>query len=133
MRKSADKKAAERIAATVAVAALACIGAVALLLFIFGAAAVKMDFSDGALSVMSGIALSAGCFTAAYIVSSRRRKKGLVTGLFCGAVVFAVIFLMSIIFVRSFSAGGFISKLLIILSCSGIGGIIGVNSKRRFR
>lgn len=133
MRKSAEQKAAAELAAQIITGTLSCIGAIALALTVFGAIAAKIDLSDGAMSVMSGLALSAGCFAASYTVAKRRRKNGLITGFVCGGAVFAAVLLGGIIFVRSFSAGGFISKLLIILSCSGIGGIIGVNSHKRFR
>ncbi len=111
----------------------ACFGAVFVTLLIFSGIASVIDLSDGAFTVMSSIALCAGCFGASYIAAKKRRKNGLKTGLLCGAIIFAVTFLGGIIFVRSFSVGGFFTKLLIILVCSSLGGIIGVNSPQRFR
>ncbi len=121
------------MAVTVIYGTLACLGAVFVCLVIFSAVMTSIEISGGTLSVMSGLALSAGCFAASYIVAKRRGRKGMLTGLICGGAVFLLVLLCGIIFVRSFSAGGFFAKLLMVLSCSGIGGIIGVNSRGRFR
>ncbi|MGN0675489.1 MAG: TIGR04086 family membrane protein [Oscillospiraceae bacterium] len=114
-------------------AAFACIGAIFVTLLVFSAIASAVDLSDGAFSVMSSISLCAGCFAASYTAAKRRRKYGIKTGIACGIIIFLAALLCGIIFVKSFSAGGFFTKMLIILICSSIGGIIGVNSPRRFR
>lgn len=114
-------------------ASLACVGAVFLAVTIFSAIATMVDLSDGMFTLMSGIALCAGCFAAGYTAAKHRKKQGLRVGLACGGVIFAVTLLLGIIFVRGFSAGGFFTKLLIILVSSAVGGIIGVNSPKRFR
>lgn len=113
--------------------ALACVGAVFIAALIFSAAASVIDFSDGTFTLASSLALCAGCFAAGFTAAKRRKKHGLATGLACGAVIFAVVFIGGLICVRSFSVGGFFTKLLIIFICSAIGGIIGVNSPQRFR
>ena len=131
------KTPAERIRSerllTILYASLACVGAVFLTVTFFSAFATMIDLSDSAFNFMSSIALCAGSFSAAYTAAKQRKKQGLRVGLACGGVIFAVTFLLGLIFVRSFSAGGFFTKLLIILVCSAVGGIIGVNSPKRFR
>ncbi|MCH5194399.1 MAG: TIGR04086 family membrane protein [Oscillospiraceae bacterium] len=112
---------------------LACVGAVFLAVTFFSAIATVVDFTDGVFTVMASAALCAGCFTAGFTAAKRRRRNGLKVGLACGAIIFAITLLGGIIFVRGFSAGGFFTKLLMILSCSAIGGIFGVNSPKRFR
>ena len=133
MRRSTEETRKRQTLTTVITAILSCLGAVFICMLIFSAVAANVDVSEGAFAVMSGAALSAGCFSAAYSVAKRRRRNGFLTGIACGGIVFVVVLLLGAIFVRSFSAGGFFVKLLIVLSCSGIGGIIGVNSPRRFR
>ena len=113
--------------------ALACVGAVFLASLIFSAIAAIADLSDGTFTLMSSFALCAGCFSAGFVAARRRGRHGIKSGLACGAVIFAAAFLFGIIFVRSFSVGGFFTKLLIIMVCSAIGGIFGVNSPQRFR
>ena len=133
MRKTpAERIRMERMAVVVH-SILACIGAIFVALLFFSAIATVIDLSDGAFTVMSSIALCAGCFGASFVAAKRRRRNGLKTGLLCGVIIFVTALLGGIIFVRSFSVGGFFTKLLIILICSSLGGIIGVNSSRRFR
>ena len=133
MRKNAEQKHKSEVIRTVVTAVLAGIGVLSICLFVFGEIAVQIDLPDGRMSVMAQISLAAGCFAAAFTVAKRRRRDGIISGLCCGAAVFAVIFLLGIIFAGSFSVGGFITKILVIGTCSAIGGIIGVNSKQKFR
>jgi len=128
----AERLKKERIAAAV-YAALACAGAVFLTAAVFSHIAAAIDLSDGAFTLMSSIALCAGCFAAAYTAAKRRRRDGIKTGLLCGAVIFLVILTAGALFVKSFSAGGFFTKLLMVLLCSAVGGIVGVNSPKKFR
>ncbi len=133
MRKTpAERLRKERITAVVC-SILACIGAIFVTALAFSAIATVIDFDDGAFTLMSSIALCAGCFGAGFAAAKKRRKDGLKTGLICGIIIFVTALLGGIIFVKSFSVGGFFTKVLIILICSSLGGIIGVNSPRRFR
>ena len=132
MRRTAEQNKKRDMIITIIKAVLCCLGVIFLCLVIFSAAASRINLSDGVLSVMSGTALSPGCFTAAYIAAAQRRKHGLLTGLLWGGAVFLAVMLLGAIFVRSFSAGGIFAKLLMILACSGIGGILGTNSKKRY-
>lgn len=118
---------------TVLTSVLAFIGAMTLCLLIFGEIAVKIDLSDRIYSVMAQLSICAGYFLAAYTASKQKKRRGLVIGLYCGAAAFIGIFLLGIIFSKGFSAGGIIVKLMTAFSCSAIGGVLGVNSKKRFR
>ncbi|MBQ5318010.1 MAG: TIGR04086 family membrane protein [Oscillospiraceae bacterium] len=133
MRKTPAQRLRKEHITSVVYSIFACIGAVFATSLFFSAIATVIDLSDGTFTVMSSVALCAGCFGASFTAAKKRQKDGLKTGLMCGAIIFAVTFLGGIIFVRSFSVGGFFTKILIILICSSLGGIIGVNSPRRFR
>ena len=130
MRRTAEEKAKRKMILTIINGVLSCLGALFLLLLLFALIAAKIDMSDRVLSVLSGIALGAGCFAASYTTAKCQRKKGLLTGVFCGGIIFLTVLLCALFFGGSFSPGGFFAKILLILSCSCIGGIIGVNSKR---
>ena len=132
-RKNAAERQRDQRILLVLHTALACIGAIFLTCVIFSAAASVIDLSDGAFSLMSSFALCTGCFAGGFTAAKRRGRNGIRSGLVCGAVIFAAALIFGIIFVRSFSAGGFFTKLLIIMICSAIGGIFGVNSPQRFR
>lgn len=133
MRKTpAERLRTEKIKA-VLYAALACAGAVFLTSLLFSGIASAVDLSDGTFTLMSSIALCAGCFAASFAAARRRGKgghcSGIKTGLLCGTIIFAAVLLAGTLFVRSFSAGGFFTKALIILVCSSIGGIFGINAR----
>lgn len=133
MRKTPEERLRREHIITVIYSTLACIGAVFVTSLLFSAIATVIDLDNSSFRLMSSIALCAGCFGASFAAAKKRRKDGLKTGLLCGAVIFGVTLLSGIIFVRSFSVGGFFTKVLIIMVCSSLGGIIGVNSRRRFR
>ncbi|MCM1328717.1 MAG: TIGR04086 family membrane protein [Ruminococcus sp.] len=126
-RKTTEERIKNERFMLISFAVLACVGAVFLAVTLFSALASLIDFSDGAFTALSSVALCAGCFAASFTAAKRRRRNGLLTGLICGGIIFAVLLLGGLIFVRSFTAGGFFSKMLIIVICSAIGGIMGVN------
>lgn len=133
MRRSAEEKAKRRFIVTVIMGVLSFLGAVFLLLIVFAAMSLRFDAAENVLSVMAAVILGAGCFAAAFVTANRRRKKGLLTGFLCGGIVFAAVLLCGLLFSESFTAGGFTAKILLVLSCSGIGGILGVNCRKIFR
>ncbi len=133
MRKTPAERERLRRIKTVLHSVFACIGAVFTTALLFSGIATVIDLSDGAFTVMSTLSLCAGCFAASFTAAKRRQRNGIKTGLACGAIIFAVTFLGGLIVVKTASLGGFFTKVLIILICSSLGGIIGVNSPRRFR
>ena len=133
MRRSAEEKAKRRFVMTVIMGVLSFLGAVFLLLIVFAAVSLRLDAAENIMSVMAAVILGAGCFAAAFVTANRQRKKGLLTGFLCGGIVFAAVLLCGLLFSESFSAGGFTAKILLVLSCSGIGGILGVNCNKMFR
>ena len=98
-------------------------------LFLFAFAMTTADFSQGAVSTLSGLAICVGSYFFSFLVAKKRRKNGICTGLVCGGIIFGLILLLNIIFVREGFSGVLFSKLSMIMICSVIGGIIGVNSK----
>lgn len=111
----------------------ACVGAVFICVSLFSAVISRIDVSESVVALMSTISLCAGCFAAAYTASKKRRRNGIATGLACGVTVFIAVFTLGLIFARGFEAGNFFTKTIIIMVCSVIGGIAGVNSKARIR
>ncbi len=112
---------------------LAFVGAIFTASVLFSAIASAIDLSDGTFTVMSSFALCAGCFSAGAAAAKRRGRNGIKTGLACGGIIFLFTLIFGLIFVKSFSVGGFFTKILIIFICSALGGIFGVNSPQRFR
>lgn len=114
------------------VTSLVCGVAVTVLcLLAFSFVMTRFDTSDGIVSAMSSVALCVGSYFASFLVARRHRKNGLVTGILCGVIVFAVTFLVGVIFMKVSLSMGIFPKAVMLLVCGAIGGIIGVNSKAR--
>ncbi len=130
MRKSAAYRLRQDRIMTVLRSAFAGVGALFVSVLLFSFVITRIDVPDGVIRLLSSVSLCMGCFAASFTCAKHRRKNGLLTGLACGALTFAVIFLLSLIIFKGVTGGGgFFSKLLMILSCSAIGGIVGVNTK----
>ncbi len=130
MRKSASYRSKqEKITAAVR-SAFAGVGVLFLCVLLFSFVISKIDVSDGIVRLLASLSLCAACFSSSYVCARQRGRDGLVSGLFVGGITFGVIFILSMFIYGGISgSGGFFSKLLMILSCSAIGGIIGVNAK----
>lgn len=82
----------------------------------------NMMFAD----IFTILSLTIGGIVSGYLCGKYRRHRGLIDGVLCGAVLYAMIFAVS-----AFS-GGFtdIKKLLLLVVAGAVGGVSGVNSKR---
>ena len=114
---------------TAVISLLACIGTFFLLSVMFSWASLKLDLSSAGLNALSGAALCGSCFAGTFAAANIRRKNGIVTGIVFGGAVFIVLMIVGAAVIGSFTAGGVITKAIMILCCSAAGGIIGVNTK----
>jgi putative membrane protein (TIGR04086 family) len=96
---------------------------------LFSAVINALELNSAARSVLASLSVCAGCFAGAYTLAKRRRKGGYLLGLGVGAAVFIITFIGTLLVGGAFTAGGFFSKLTIIIVCSVLGGITGVNKK----
>lgn len=109
------------------------IGAVVILLFLilFSLILTIQDFGPSAVVPMSTACVGLGAFAAGFSASKINGKNGMATGTLSGAVLFVLFLLVSLII-----SGGAISlisffRLIIMLLTSAIGGILGINLKRK--
>lgn len=79
------------------------------------------------LRLISLIPVFTGAFSGAFICGKYRRRKGLISGVVCGIVIYVLICAAGAIFTGRLTR---ISKLLLLVTAGAIGGITGVNSKR---
>lgn len=79
------------------------------------------------LRLISLIPVFTGAFSGAFICGKYRRRKGLISGVVCGIVIYVLICASGAIFTGRLTR---ISKLLLLVTAGAIGGITGVNSKR---
>ncbi len=131
MRRSIDERIKRERLITILNGVFIFCGVVFVSLALFSFLITAVEFSEKSYSVLTGISLSAGGFFASFAVARRRKHEGLKSGIICGVIVFIAVFFLGRFFVNSFSVGKFISKLLIIISCTAIGGIIGVNNPKK--
>ena len=89
---------------------------------------------DSSIRVLGPAAGLIGVFIGGFVAAFKNKKSGLLTGVFTGLAVFAVLFVLSMIF-RNGDTEFFSLKtlftLLAILLASVMGGVVGVNIKRR--
>lgn len=71
-------------------------------------------------------------FSCGYLCAKRVRKKGIFVGVICGVVLSVLILFVDLCAYGDFTVSVF-TKLPVILVASSIGGVIGVNRKRKYR
>ena len=91
----------------------------------------KTNMNDAFVNVLNLISFSIGAFTGGLTISKLFKEKGLVYGLINGLVLFSISFIISLII--NFSAPSLFSliKLIAISFFSLVGGVIGVNTKKK--
>ena len=102
--------------------AVLCMSGFSLLLTYF-------DASDGLISFMAGASLCAGGYTSGRYCAKRMRQNGMLYGLLCGFSVCVIVFIVGMLFIREIAGAGFFKRLVMVIVCSVIGGVYGVNTK----
>lgn len=97
---------------------ICCMFFSAVTLYIFGAVMFMKFFTLASLVV--------GGAVSGYICGRYRRRRGLLDGVICGLVFYAVIMLISLM-IGEFTD---VTKLLVLTVSGAAGGVSGVNSKR---
>lgn len=100
-----------------------------LLLFAFSVMMTNLGISGENAGAMAMIALCVGSYIAGFIAAFCHHKNGLMTGLFCGAVLFGLFFLVSIVIPGGAMGLHTLARLLLVLCSAAIGGVFGVNFK----
>ena len=107
-----------------------------LCLVVFSAVMTYVSASPAVVTVMSNIALCAGSVAAGYAAAKKRRKNGILTGILTGAIIYGVVYFLGVVVLGRFASMTNFSRLIMIIICGSVGGIIGVNTditKRNFR
>lgn len=71
--------------------------------------------------------LAIACFAGGFFSARMTKAKGLTAGIIAGAFIYLILFLLSILFVRSGVGLFALAKLMLMLTAAAIGGISGVN------
>ncbi len=102
-----------------------------LLLLIMAAIVSAQDIPQAATVPMAVVAAAIGTFSGGFICARIAREKGLLLGLLCGALLYLMILLAGTIWFRDSHSAYVFVKLAILVGCGGIGGVVGVNLKKR--
>lgn len=106
----------------------AVISASFLLLFSFVLS--KKDLPLGFINHFTSFLIALASFSAGYIAAKNIKQRGMAVGAGCGIVIFVITALIS--FLNSFEIGLLAAIKLAVSAVSGaIGGILGVNTKRK--
>lgn len=103
-----------------------------IVLFIFSFLITKIDAPSDIKKLLSVVALGIGSCVGGYYCSKRKKRHGIFCGAICGFVMFVLIVIFGAIFADTILSFKSTTKLLLVLICGGIGGVVGVNSKSKF-
>ena len=103
------------------------------ILCLIGFSAIMTRFSapPAIVSMMANISLCVGCCVAGYTAAKKRRRYGIMTGIYCGAIIYCVVYFLGIVILGRFISFSLFTRLLMAVICSAIGGIFGINTKIR--
>ena len=109
---------------SVTVGALVSLGA----LLLCAAAVYVLQLPVELCGALGAFSLTLGCFASAYVLGRQKQRRGIKQGFLCGAALFLICFIGSIVF-GEVTAGGFFGRLLLCSAAGVVGGVIGVNRK----
>ncbi len=104
------------------------------LLFLASLIATFQAFSDQAISISANLVTSIGVFFCGFMSGRHFSSKGLVFGAICGIIYSGILCLVGNLFSQPISFGtSAITALIIGLICGAVGGIVGINTRRKRR
>ena len=111
----------------VAVGLIGCIG----LLMLMALVVQSVDVPRAAILPLAIAAAALGAFAAGLTAAAVARQKGLLLGAVCGLVLFLLILLAGVAQYAGVSGGNAAIKFAVLLLCGSIGGVLGVNLRKR--
>lgn len=100
-------------------------------LVLFSVIISSASVSQSTITVMSFISMILGSFVGGFKTARLLKQNGLVMGIITGVCLFLVMLVLSLFFVREQISILILVKGFVVLLCSGLGGILGVNYRRR--
>ena len=103
------------------------------LLFSFASVMVLRDIPQTIVAVFSVVAVALGSLIGAFVAAKMMKQNGMLIGICCGLILYGIIILANLS-IGSVSMGmPALLKLALIAIASAIGGVMGVNSKKKIR
>ena len=109
------------------VGALCC----TLLLAVMAAIVASQDIPKAAITPMAIVAAAAGAFFGGFAAARIAKGKGLLIGGTCGLLLFILVALAGFAFLKEIRGAYILVKLAVMLVLSALGGVIGVNLRKR--
>lgn len=99
------------------------------LLIFFAVLMQLIDIGDRTCIFISSISLFIGAFVSGFSGGFFVRKKGLITGCACGAMMFLCMLVLNLVMRSGYLFSSVIFKFILCLISGGVGGCIGVNKR----
>ena len=134
--KQPDIHGAKRFIRPVTYGLLFGVGACMLLLVLMSVVMTFRDVPQPAITLIATLAFVLGGLVAGFVSASFAREKGMLIGVCCGICLFLILMTASFVFDDAGDAGfgmAAVSKLAAVLFASALGGVIGVNRRKKFR
>ncbi|MCI8652306.1 MAG: TIGR04086 family membrane protein [Angelakisella sp.] len=128
-----DTKNMERFSRALAVSVAAGVTVTFLILSAFAALMTVRDLPHSAVVPMSILGVAAGTILAGYCCARILRERGLLWGLGCGAVIFLLALFCELMLLGQPIGVLALYKFIIYAASGMIGGVLGVNKKRKVR
>ena len=109
------------------VGALCC----TLLLAVMAAIVASQDIPKAAITPMAIVAAAAGAVFGGFAAARIAKEKGLLIGGACGLLLFILVALAGFAFLKEIRGAYILVKLAVMLVLSALGGVIGVNLRKR--
>lgn len=115
------------VAVSVGIGAIVCIA----FLVLFAVIISSRDIPQSAIDPMAIFAVSVGSFVAGLCCARVVRNNGLMCGLVCGVILSVIVMLCGLAVPDNGLGLGALIKVMIMLFSGMLGGVLGVNTKRR--
>ena len=102
-----------------------------LLLLLMALLMTVKDFPQASITPLATVAAAIGAFIGGLTAARIAKQQGLLIGALCGALLYAIILLTGLAHAGELQASSVFIKWAILIACGAVGGIIGVNLKRR--
>lgn len=101
------------------------------LLLLFAAVLAAQDIPQMAVTPMAVAAAAVGAFIGGLVCARVAGSRGLVYGAACGALLYLIVMIAGFAMLKDIRGVYALVKLLIMIGSAAIGGVVGVNTKKR--
>ncbi len=101
------------------------------MLLVMAAIITAQDIPTTAVKPMAVVAVALGSLSSGFFAAKIGRKNGLFLGGACGFLLYILILLTDTVWFQCFQGSRWFVNLIILMACGCLGGVLGVNLKKR--